>query len=575
MINLGLAEAEGLLGHDPEARKYALKARDLANEANRDHRHLKITPETHLIANARAAESQALWKIAADDYRTLYQSSAEPLEYGLRLVSVLTFSSDGDDLKSALDVLDDLEKTWPTDSRINLRRAAILSLQGAFEKALASAANSYDLASQRNLPFAKAEADIHICWLTQRLQGLSNHTLPSTPTLIEKFRNACTQANEVFENHDSVAQAVIMNQNATRLTSQGLFELALPIYDFVIKVTSMAKSAQNEAGALLNKAGVLIQLGSCDDAKTLLKTSLERSTDANDVYDRRRARLLAINANMCAKESISMDEAVRETESVLQDAEIATDASAKAYALDSLGNYQLELRRFDAAINSYQQASNLHSSIGEVVDAVAGTSNIGEVRFRQGKFAEAEEQYQKALAMIPESEKFRRGQVWLALANLASARKDSNDANKYSSQAWEALRNNLSNDLVSEVASVRIKALILGGRREEAQQYLQNVNASNVGDPDTLVESRMASAQYLWGGTEDDKARALILLDEAIQKSHETGLSFDEFQAKLLRYKLLRQRGRFTSSMASEVAQFAGKAHSMGFLGIERDARML
>ena len=480
LINESFAEAEGLLGHDAEARTYALKARDLANEANRDRNNPKITQEAHLVANARAAESQSLWKIAADDYRTLHQSSAQPLEYGLKLASVLLLSNDGEDLKSALAVLDDLEKTWPADSRINLLRAAIFSLQGALEKALAAGANAYDLASQQSLPFAEAEADIHICWVTQKLQGISNPALPSTRTLLQKFRDACTQASNIFANHDAVAQAAIMNQNATRLVSQGLFEQALPIYDFVIKVASDAKSAQNEAGARLNKASVLIQLGSCDDAKTLLKTSLDRSTETNDMYDRRRALLLAINADMCKKEPISIEDAVHQTEGVVQDAAIATDASAGAYALDSLGNYQLELRLFAAAITSYQQASDLHSSIGEIVEAVAGTSNIGDVLFRQGKFGEAEKQYQKALAMVPESEKFRRAQVWLALGNLGWAKGDSEEANKCSSQAWDALRNNLSKELVSEVASVRVKALILGNRREEAQQYLQNVNAPNI-----------------------------------------------------------------------------------------------
>jgi tetratricopeptide (TPR) repeat protein len=575
LINEGFADAEGLLGHDPEARKYALKALDLANDANRDQNHPKITQETHLVASARAAESQSLWKIAADDYRTLRQSSAQPLEYGLKLASVLMFSNDGEDLIAALAVLDDLEKTWPTDSRINLLRAGIFSLQGALEKAMAAAAKAYELASQQNLSFAEAEADIHICWVTQKLQGLSNPALPSTRTLLEKFRDACTQASDIFGNHDAVAQAVIMNQNATRLVSQGLFEQAVPIYDFVIKVTSDGKSAQNEAGARLNKASVLIQLGSCDDAKTLLKTSLDRSIEANDMYDHRRALLLTVNADMCKKEPISIDEAVRQTERVLQDADIATDASAKAYALDSLGNYQLELGLFAAAMTSYQQASDLHSSTGEIVEAVAGTSNIGDVLFRQGKFAEAEKQYQKALAMVPESEKFRRAQVWLALGNLGWAKGDSEEANKYSSQAWDALKNSLSKELVSEVASVRVKALILGNRREEAQQYLQNVNAPNIEDPDTLIEGRMASALYLWGGAEDERAKALVLLDEAIKKGHETGLVFDEFQAKLLRYKLIRQHGGVPSSMASEVTQFAQHAHAIGFLGIERDARKL
>jgi tetratricopeptide (TPR) repeat protein len=574
LIHESLSDAEELLGHDPEARKHALKARDLANDANRDPSHPKITQETHLLADARAAESQALWKTAADDYRILSQLGSQPLEYGLRLATVLSYSNDGDELKSALDTLDHLDTTWPTDARINLARATILLLEGAYEKALASAAGAYELARQRNLYFLEAEADIHLCWLTQQVQQKSKPQFPETMELLQKFRSACTEGSKVFKDNNPLAHAVITNQAATRLVTQGLFEQALQMYELVIDATSNAHSAENEAGALLNKASVLIQLNRCDEADSALKKSMERSTEAHDFYDARRARLLQINASGCSTKSTTISDPVLETEKVVQDAEHANDQSAKAYALDTLGTYQLELGRFDAAIRSYSAASDLHLSIGEVNDAVAGTTNIGEALFRQGKFEDAEKQYQKALGMLPEVEKFRRAQVWLALANLAWERQDSRKASEYSSQAWDVLKGNQSKDLVSDAASMCIKAMILSDRRVDAQPFLDKINLSST-DPYTQVEVRTVSALYLWGGTDDDVARAATMFEEAIQKANGAGLTFEEFQVKLLRYTLLKKRGGLTPTLASEIKNFASAAGEKGFSGIEREARRL
>lgn len=577
-VHLGLADAWKMLRHDSDATKEALRAEKLADAANSDKDHLRIPEEFQKLVHARATESQSLWKAAASEYKVLYGLGSDKLRYGLRLASALTFTNDSDDFKAALDTLNELGKSKNPDPRINLQQSTVFLLQGKFQDSLDAAKRARSQAHERNLSLVMADADLNVCWASQKLadQKAPDQKIPAAPKAPEpgtsQPQDACEEAYRIFGEHDKASQAVALNQIATRLADQYVLDQAFDMYRQVLRLT--VGSEKDQAGALLNQARVEIRRGNFEQAQELLKESLRHSKPIDDKYDELRAKILLTTAKESAH-AITESAAIAETQPIIDEA--SADLSAQAYAFDSLGTYQLNLGDLRHARDSFQDGLKLHREIGETKDAAVGLTNVGETYSRQGDWAQAEIRYKQALDMLPEAERMLRAQVQMALADLALEKEDRPSAGDYTDKAFNALKSSTLPDLISQAAELRVRFLVLTGRQAQAAEFAKMI-ALPGGDVSLTfydfcdqIDARLAQAIYLWTGSKEDKNKALGLLNVPNRKSEDPSFEFERLQALSQVAKFhLDSQGR-TPAVRLELASIASQADSKGFLGIKRE----
>ena len=242
----------------------------------------------------------------------------------------------------ALKTLEEL----PNDPRVDLARANVYEVLGRSEDQL-KAANQVirRVDDSEYLHMLKANALLSACWAYRELKNL------------QEAHNACDEASTIFQSSDPVAAAVVLNGVATIEADQGHCQNAKETYDYVIQITGENHANEDHAGALLNAAKMLICLGHTGDARTYLTRSLDASGKA-DTYDH--ARALILLADVLRADRLLQD-AKDQVKEAIQLSE--NDTPTRAYALENLGVYQLELGELGDALQSFHQALAIRETL--------------------------------------------------------------------------------------------------------------------------------------------------------------------------------------------------------------------
>jgi DNA-binding NarL/FixJ family response regulator len=160
------------------------------------------------------------------------------------------------------------------------------------------------------------------------------------------------------------------------------------------------------------------------------------------------------------------------------------------------------------------------------LDAVA---QLGEVRRRQGRLAEAEDLLSQA------------GYLPAAVTSLARVRLDQGDAARAWSTIAELLRSMRTDELLERVGAleVAVAAGIASGNVEQAQQVAAELRsiADRVGTVALSAYADAAEARLT------DDAEAVEKWQDAVRRFHLAGLAFDEADARLQLAATLRRTG--------------------------------
>ncbi|MDP3968844.1 MAG: LuxR C-terminal-related transcriptional regulator [Nocardioides sp.] len=160
------------------------------------------------------------------------------------------------------------------------------------------------------------------------------------------------------------------------------------------------------------------------------------------------------------------------------------------------------------------------------LDAVA---QLGEVRRRQGRLAEAEDLLRQAGYLSP------------AVTSLAQLRLDGGDAERAWSIIAELLRAIPTEQLLERVdaLAVAVAAGAASGRVDEARAAARELRriATRIGTPALAAHADAGDARLA------DQERAVELWQDAVRHFHVAGLAFDEADARLELAAALRQAG--------------------------------
>lgn len=191
----------------------------------------------------------------------------------------------------------------------------------------------------------------------------------------------------------------------------------------------------------------------------------------------------------------------------------------------NLGWAYLELGDYENAAVYFNDAHTLAAHIGQIANAVTWTYQLGNVRFRQGDLAGAEQQYRVALDLATKTDHRQRGVVLSLLANYELRIGRLGEAQRHIEEAIRALRIEKNDD--DELRSMVIAGHIFAATSQfaEGERILNEVlkRATSVA---TLSEAHGRLAQLFEKKRND--AEADRHYRESIAKTREARESVDD-----------------------------------------------
>jgi len=549
-----MADAWEKLRYDKEAGREGTKATELAS-------HQQIPTEYKLFIEGRAAEVNKRWKTALDTYQFLRHLYPRGIVYGLRLASVQIANSDGGGALRTLGDLRQLPHPFGDDPRIDITEAEAHESLGSHEQAITAARQAIAGAKQRSAGLLEANANLTLCWASRSLGRYEDAFL------------ACDAAQRDFKKfHDNVSAAVARNRMAALAVDQGDFKAATEAYDDVVQTTRDADAKQDQAGALVNAAGVMIRQRAPDKARSYLQESLQISVPIDDKYDQALAHILL--ADISAGEGRYTD-AKAEVTIAHTLAKTIDDRSTQAYALSNLGQYQSELGELDNALLSFQSALDLRTALHEQPGIAACHSNMGDISYHRGDLDAAEQHYRDALEQYSNLDEQgpNVARLRLSLATIALERGNRKDAISSAERAIAQFRRQNDKDAESEAASVLVRAFVGEGQTQQASPYFARIQEIDSEDVDVRLEGAIARAEFLAASKQHLEAKRI--LQSAIEQASSTQEKFALMQARLTLLRLERDDNNHPAHWRGELTRIRREAAKAGFGLITRSADSL
>jgi eukaryotic-like serine/threonine-protein kinase len=542
-IHSALADAWSQLKHDPEAAAEAKTAAVLADKT-------PLPLEYTVLAHARADEMAQTWDAAIKGYSLLFPHYQQ-LNYGLRLASV---QLDGSQPRAALDTLNQLAGLRPpmnTDPRIEIERAQAYAAMSDFAEELRSAQRALTEAENRHEGLMKANAEIQLCWAHRSL----GH--------VEEAYSACNEAQNLFSAFgDNVSAAVALNDVATWLLDRGNYAEAKQLYDRVIQVNRQAGAKKDLAGAYYNAAKALELTDKPEDAEDYIKNALEAALPIGDKYDEALARIL--RGKILAKQGHPSG-AEKEVKRALTLARDIKNQVIEATALSNLAQYQAETDS-GRALDTYREALLLRQQKGDEAGVAICLTNMGDVLFRRGNVAEAEESYQKALQLDTQlKDKEYLALDWVSLAEVDLERGRLREAqDKLLSHAIPEFRENKDADFEVMASSVLVRVLVAEKDMTSASAYVKRIQEIASKDQETEFNARLSLAEYL--NAMGKRGEAINDLASLPTEAKSAGMNFLSLKARLAILRIQIQiGGRPLAELRKEATSIKTDAQHAGF----------
>jgi tetratricopeptide (TPR) repeat protein len=546
-IHSAYAEALNLLKNIPAARTEAKRAEELASAGH-------LPPEFVAMTEARSAELNNDWKTAVQKLDGLFTLSRENLQFGLLLSSAQTSGGQPADALKTLDRLGKLPLPAGADPRIQIAAAETYSSMGKYGDEILAARHAQHDAKARTWRMMEARAALQLCWAYQR-RGDSAQAIAS-----------CNEAKNIFSDFgDGVSGAVTLNNIANWLVSRGQYQEAKDAYERVLTIVTKAQSQRDMAGAQLNLATTLFNLGDSAAARQHLNAAIPLAMASGDSYDEARARV--IDADLLRSNG-DINGALDQVRRARDIAHAAGDEDAEAYALNNLALYLQDSGDLTGAFESAQAALAIRQRLGVPASVAATQAALGDLYFERGDFEKARKGYADALALRDPSEKAQIAQLRLSMAqvdmqagNLDAALASAKNAAAEFEQEKDIDEQADANALIVRVLS---KQQDLAGARE----YLDRILHAPPQDQDVQTACAIARGEFLIALGKAGEAVALLKPMAGIGQKR--GYQDLELELVLGRAEMLAKNDR--PQAASTLQEVRKQAEKLGLQRLASEA---
>jgi len=242
----------------------------------------------------------------------------------------------------------------------------------------------------------------------------------------QDFTRGVTTAGAMYEEVGTTVDALLSFQEAARFGNQafirGDLNRALANYQNLLEISQRLGIPEGEQTMLLNIGNVFRQRGDPGNAldyyersmviaKELLEKSKEDGADEKDAL----IRIASIYHNMALAEMDSGH--ADKSMSLLEDAEAIDKTIANSYGLarrlDAMGLVMMRDGRYSQAHSKFEDAKELATSIDYMRSLAYIHYHEGELHQAQGKWKQAEDEYNKAITFGQETD-----ELWLVVFAL-------------------------------------------------------------------------------------------------------------------------------------------------------------
>ncbi|ABF43087.1 serine/threonine protein kinase with TPR repeats [Candidatus Koribacter versatilis Ellin345] len=545
-IHATYAEALNLLKNMPAAQQEAKRAAELAQGG-------KLPPEFVTLLEARSAELNNDWKTAIQKLDALFTFTRDNLQYGLMLSNAQTLGAQPSDALKTIARLSKLKAPAGTDPRIQIAAAETYAAMGNYTAEIQSAERAVRDAQARSWRMMQAKASLQLCWAYQR-NGDSAKALAS-----------CDTARTVFADFgDGVSGAVALNRIANELVTRGQYQEAKNAYDRVLAIVTKAQSQHDMAGAHLNLALTLLNLGDQKAAQQHAGQAIEIAAHSGDRYDEARARLISADL---LRASDDLPAAIQQARLAQQVAHDAQDRDAEGYALNNLALYLQESGDSEAAFNAAHQALDIRKQLGVPTSISVTQALLGDLYLERGDLPHARSSYAAALQLQEPTAKAQIAQLQLAAAQADFQSDEFDAALKNAQTAVAEFQREKDSEETIEANTLILRILTRKKDLAAARPYYEQLAQQPSQDHDIALAAAVARAEFLIASAQPVDAAALLrpLL----------GLSEKPNYLNLEARLVLARAQQFSSKPQSvtDLRDIASQAEKLGFHHLAAEAR--
>jgi serine/threonine protein kinase/tetratricopeptide (TPR) repeat protein len=391
-----LADAWAGTGYDQNAQEESKKARDLSSGLSREER---------LWIEGRDWELNRKWDKAVDIYRSLFEFFPDNIEYGLRLANAQKRARTVDEALTTLAALRRLPPPDRDDPRIDLERADVLDVKGAYKEEQTAAEAAFTRAQSLGAKLLQARA------LTLEASSLEKQG---------KLEDALRSAQDSARISDAAGDRAGV---AKALSLTGIVYFDRSDFSDAVKAYNDALATQRETGNVRGTAITLNDLANAMGQQGDLSGSIKSLNEAlfmfREVGDKSSAA--AVLGNIAARTIQQGD--LYQGKKMLEEGLAASreigDQERTSTFLYNLGEVLRWQGDLEAARKMYQRSEDLSKQIGDQSGVAYALFSLGDVSTAQGNLAAARDSYNASIALRERmGEKGNIAETQMALAFL-------------------------------------------------------------------------------------------------------------------------------------------------------------
>ena len=442
--------------------------------------------EERLLVSADAAAAHYAWDEALETYKAIVRVFPDRRDVALKLIRA---AIDAGRPKEARAALDDLERRTGGDSadpRIYLDAARVAHLVGETDAVNDAAKKAEELADTLGLPSVKAQALLLQC---------------TTLAVVEAGEiDPCAAAQELFEKvGDRVGVIRAEGVRVYLLVQRGDFDHARPMAEHSVSVADTLGSPDARSAALMETTLVAIAQGNVEVWKRVGRESVAQADLGGNASTQVRSR---INLSGALVDDGELEEGRKLSEEALVIARAAGMKASAAVILQNLVNYFIAKGEIARAVSGATEALSMLDEGS--FDRAWALDALGNAEVEADSLDAAREHFEEGRAMrekahvstAPSGQNL--GEVLLDLGDLDGALRQSSEAVEGFLEAGAELGGMGALVVLARVELARGEVAKAMGRIDEGVALARETNAS----PDLYVPVRMR-ALYLLGKREE------------------------------------------------------------------------
>jgi len=410
-----LAPAWKALGYDPKAVAAAQKAVEFSSGLRR---------EEQLRVQGQYFEASHQWDRAIETHHSLFQSSPDNLDFGLRLAGAQISASKVSDALATLARLRKLPPPQGQDLRIDVDEIMAANEASEYKRTMALAADLGEKAKQQGARYLVSKS------LQFRCAALRNLGNPKGG--IEMCREGQNLSAAIG---DRAGEAASINTIANALYDLGDLAGARKMYEQAGAIYRAIGSKAGVAAATDNAASVISDQG---DLITARKMSEEALALYREVGDQTGIGQTLNNLAAQMVQAGDLSQAEKNFQAALDIWRAMGSSDGVATVLTNLGDIRMALGEIAGARSAYQESLETFRKNGERSKSSYPLVGMGDVYAASGDFANARKSYEESLALSQETGEKHESSV--ALANLGSLAMQQGDLSGAREKYQEAIK---------------------------------------------------------------------------------------------------------------------------------------